>query len=119
MENKVIIVTRHEATLQWLAEQGITGNIIDRVTDASQIAGKVVIGNLPPYLMARAELVKTVSFENLPKDKRGFELTLNEMHEFGAYLETFAVFTGYMTKLVEDFGKETVTKYADYGINQA
>ena len=44
MVRETVIVTRHAGAVAWLAEQGVTGEVIAHVTDNAQIAGKAVIG---------------------------------------------------------------------------
>lgn len=113
-----VIVTRHAATIEWLKQHGIIGTVISHVEDDKQITNKIVYGNLPPSLMAKARVVRTISFPKLPQELRGKELTLQQLYDNEAYLETFVVFRGYMTRLVEDYGKETVTNGADIAISQ-
>lgn len=95
-----VIVTRHKATVLWLKENGITGKVVKRITNPEMLRGKIVIGNLPPYLMAYAKLNKVVSFTVLPESKRGVELTLDDMYRYGAYLKSYVVFTDELAELI-------------------
>ncbi len=76
----MIIVSRHAATVEWLREQGYEGQVIAHIANPEQIAGEIVIGNLPLHLAARAALVGAVEFE-LPAEMRGQELTLEWLRE--------------------------------------
>lgn len=87
----MIIVTRHAAVVEFLAKNGITGDVISHVTDISEISGKDVFGILPIQMAASLNSITTIGFTNLPQEMRGKELTLEQMEEFGAYLETFKV----------------------------
>lgn len=41
---ETIIVSRHSGAVEWLRSQGIVGEMLNHVTDVSQIAGKRVVG---------------------------------------------------------------------------
>lgn len=91
---RVIIVSRHAGTIEWLRERGITGEVIAHVSDPSQVTGKIVVGNLPLHLAAQAFAVAAIDMPNLPAEKRGQDLTPNEMDEFGARLSVYRVTRG-------------------------
>lgn len=86
-----VIVTRHKGLVEWLARHGITGETIDHVSDPAQIRGRRVVGNLPLHLAAEATSITTVDMPDLPADKRGQDLTPEEMDSFGATLARYAV----------------------------
>lgn len=90
---KTIVITRHIAAVQWLAARGIMGEVLEHVDSPEQIRGYHVIGNLPLYLAAEAAQISAVEFPPLPAGKRGQDLTLTEMDEFGAFLATYVVRT--------------------------
>jgi len=88
---KYIVVSRHAGAIEWLRRQGIEGEVITHVTDPSVVAGKVVVGNLPMHLAAAADRVGVIAMPDLPAEKRGVDLTADEMENFGARLEWYAV----------------------------
>jgi len=73
-ERETVIVTRHAGAVAWLAEQGVTGEVIAHVTAPAQITGKVVIGALPLHLAALAAKVGSIDLPNLPAEQRGRDL---------------------------------------------
>jgi len=85
-----VIVTRHQGLVQWLAMRGITGEVIAQATP-DDIKGKDVYGVLPLHLAAKANTVTTVDMPNLPAEKRGQDLTPEEMDQYGAKLTTYIV----------------------------
>ncbi len=84
-------MSRHAGLVEWLRLRGVTGEVIPHVTDPAQIRGKVVYGVLPLNLAAEAAEVWAVDLPNLPAAKRGQELTVEEMDEFGANLSGYKV----------------------------
>lgn len=87
----MIIITRHASMVEFLQKNGIVGEVISHVDNISQIEGKDVFGILPINMAANVNSITTIGFTNLPQEMRGKELTLEQMEEFGAYLETFKV----------------------------
>lgn len=87
-----IIVTRHEALVAWLKQNGITGKVTPHAT-VENVAGNHVIGVLPLHLAAKAAVVTTVSLD-VPENLRGKELSLKEIEACGPCLETFTVLNG-------------------------
>jgi len=85
-----VIVTRHTGLVAWLAQHGISGNVVDHAT-ASDVRGKHVIGALPLHLAALAAKVTVVDMPNLPAEKRGQDLTPDEMDSAGAALKSYQV----------------------------
>jgi CRISPR-associated protein Csx16 len=83
----VIIVSRHAGAVQWLAEQGITGEVSSHVSP-EQVKGKKVYGTVPLNLASMAYSVTTIVMDLAPED-RGKDLTPEEMRQRGARLETF------------------------------
>ncbi len=86
-----IIVSRHRGLVQWLEEQGITGEIISHISDPKQIRGKIVYGVLPIGLAAEADTVVTVELPKLAPELRGKDLSVEEMKAAGARLRAFRV----------------------------
>ena len=84
-----IIVTRHEGAVEWLRQQGITGNVISHATE-SDVAGKDVIGILPLHLAALANSVTAIVMD-LPPEFRGKDITPEQMDACGAKLVKYEV----------------------------
>ena len=92
----VVVVTRHAATLEWLrsrwgTDRVGTWEVISHVLEPAQVAGKIVVGNLPMHLAAKAAYVGVIEMPMLHPDQRGHELTLSEMYEAGARLNFYRV----------------------------
>lgn len=92
-EARLIIVTRHPGAVEWIRRQGLEGEVIPHAT-SEQIRGRVVIGNLPLYLAAEADVVGSIDLPNLPPELRGQDLTPEQMDEAGACLVWYAVGRG-------------------------
>lgn len=86
-----IIITRHAGTVEWLRSHGVTGEVISHVSDPAQVAGKIVFGVLPLHLAAQAHAIVSVDMPNLPAEKRGVDLTPEEMDRFGARMNVYKV----------------------------
>lgn len=86
-----IIVTRHKGLVEWLRRRGIEGEVISHITDPEIIRGRVVYGALPLHLAAEAYLAAAVDMPNLPPEKRGQDLTPEEMDAYGATLTYYSV----------------------------
>ena len=84
-----IIVTRHEGLIEWLKRQGITGEVKASVT-VDDIKGKHVIGALPAHIAQYALYVTSVDY-SCPFEKRGKNLTADELEELGAKLFDYKV----------------------------
>lgn len=89
-----IIVTRHAGAVEWLRQQGITGEVISHVNDPAQIRGRTVIGNLPLHLAAEAMIIGNIDLPNLRPEQRGQDLTAQEMDQAGARLVWYVVGEG-------------------------
>lgn len=92
--SRVVIVSRHAGTIEWLKSHGITGDVIAHVSDPVQIVGKIVVGALPLHLAAQALAVASIDMPDLPADRRGQELTPAEMDAYGARLSVYRVTRG-------------------------
>ena len=87
---KTLIVSRHTATIQWLQNQGVDGEVISHATPEA-VEGAIVYGNIPLHLAALAKIVHMVQIPNLPAEKRGEDLTQSEIVEYGVKLQSFKV----------------------------
>ncbi len=86
---ETIIVTRHPGLIEWLGRQGITGEVKPSVTVAD-IEGKHVIGALPAHIAQHALWVTSVDY-SCPFEKRGKDLTADDLDSFGAKLFDYKV----------------------------
>ncbi len=89
-ELEKVIISRHKGTIEWLARHGITGRVIEHAT-AEDVADKEVYGVLPLHLAAEAKTVVVIDMPGLPADKRGQDLTPEEMDQYGAKLSRYCV----------------------------
>jgi CRISPR-associated protein Csx16 len=87
-----IIVSRHAGAVEWLRSQGIVGDVLSHVGDATQIAGKRVIGALPLHLAVHAAAVGSIDMVLRP-EQRGQDLTAAEMEAAGASIRWYVVAT--------------------------
>jgi putative CRISPR-associated protein (TIGR02620 family) len=85
-----LIVTRHRGLVEWLGRRGITGTVLPQVTP-EDIRGKIVYGVLPLHLAALAAEVVTVDLPGIPADKRGADLSPEEMDACGARISRYTV----------------------------
>ena len=102
---KTVIVTRHNGLLEWLErhhpELTKESEVIETATPEN-VAGRLVVGNLPLALAASARVVYSPTFE-VPPGKRGTELTAEELEELNCHLEPFVVF-----RAPEDYGSANI-----------
>ena len=77
---ETIIVSRHPAQVAYIRSLGYSGVVREHVT-ASDVEGKIVIGNLPMNLASLCVRVGCADMK-IPADKRGCELTLAEVKEY-------------------------------------
>ena len=88
-----VIVTRHTALVHYLNEKGYTNpdtTVLSHVTDTDQIKDKNVVGVLPHSMSCLCKTFSEVPL-NIPADKRGKELTLEDMYEMAGELVTYSV----------------------------
>jgi len=88
-EKETVIVTRHPALVELLAERGINGRVLQHAS-AEDVQGKHVIGVLPLHLAALADRVTVPVLELRPED-RGRELSLKDVRERFRGLKTYVV----------------------------
>jgi CRISPR-associated protein Csx16 len=86
----VVIVSRHQGLVDWLAQRGIVGKVIAHATP-DDVRGKDVIGNLPLHLASVALSVTVVDMPNLPPELRGQDLSPEQMDQVGATLSRYVV----------------------------
>ncbi len=86
----IIIVTSHPNLVKWLAQEGITGAVMEKVT-RQDIKGKVVYGSLPTYLAAEALEYNTIAIPGIENARDTKNVTVNEMNLFGARIETYRI----------------------------
>jgi hypothetical protein len=85
-----VIVTRHAALVEVLAEDyGYVGPVLAHAT-AADVRGKCVVGVLPLHLAAAAESVTEVTL-NLPPELRGKELSVDQVRQHLIGLSTYRV----------------------------
>ena len=91
LKARTVIVSRHAGLVEWLkTRRGVEGNVIAHATEAD-IRGKYVFGNLPMHLAAKTASITTVDMPDLPADKRGVDLTPDEMDTYGAKTATYVI----------------------------
>jgi len=87
---ETIIVTRHPALVEFLAEEhGISGRVVAHATE-EDVAGRHVIGVLPLRLAALALTITEVPL-NVPEEMRGTELTVDDLRNFAGEPVTYNV----------------------------
>jgi len=84
-----IIITKHQGAIDWLAKQGITGDIRTRVK-AEDIENQDVIGALPFYLACLTKSISVISME-IPRENKGKDISCRQMDEYGAKLNKYRV----------------------------
>jgi putative CRISPR-associated protein (TIGR02620 family) len=89
---RTVVVTRHPGLVEFLVERGIIQAGAEVIAHATpeQLTGAHVVGVLPLALASLAEKVTTVELV-LPPEKRGVELTVEEVREFAKEVVTFKV----------------------------
>ncbi len=90
--DRTIIVTTHKGLVEWLARQGITGEVLERVT-GQQVRGARIIGTVPLHLAAEAAEIVIVKLANAPKGlkQERVDLTADELDAAGARLVRYRV----------------------------
>lgn len=84
-----VIVTRHPALVEFLAELGVKGTVVSHANEET-VRGKHVFGVLPMRLAAEAGKFTEVSLL-VPAELRGKELTLEEVKSLNPALTTYKV----------------------------
>lgn len=86
-----VIVSRHQATIEWLRQQvpALADVPVLESATAVDVRGRIVYGNVPLHLAAVAERVVAVEFTGTPP--RGAEYGAAEMEAAGVRLRTYTV----------------------------
>lgn len=88
-----LIVTRHQDLIRLLEERGIVTPDtprIDHTDDIEDVRGKDVIGVVPAKMAIFANTVTEVKL-NIPKERRGLELPLDELRGYAGETSTYEV----------------------------
>lgn len=94
-----VIVSRHPGAVDWLRLRGISGRVVEHATEAD-VRNRVVYGILPFHLAALAKELVMIDVPNIPQDRRGADISAEEMDRYGAKL------THYMVIIVPQTGAE-------------
>lgn len=85
-----VLVTRHEALVEYFKELGIKfDKVISHATE-EDICGNDVYGVLPLHLASLANTVTTVDMD-LPTEMRGKELSLTDIETYFTCMSTYKV----------------------------
>lgn len=89
---ETIIVTRHEALIQYLIEQGVVEEGTKVISHATpeDVNGKHVIGVLPLRLAALTAKVTEVPL-NIPAEMRGKELSIKDVRKYAGEITSYEV----------------------------
>ena len=88
-----VIISRHPATIEWLKRNPSIPKdtpIVIGNASAVDVAGKVVIGNLPLSLASMAKAILAVEFTGTPP--RGMDYSIEDMLMAGATLKGYIVY---------------------------
>lgn len=88
--SKVIIVTRHPGLVEYLKKLNIEGEVVEHAS-AEDVLDNDVIGVLPYHLAALTNTYTAVDIIDLPQDKRGKELSYEELCELNVELNVYDV----------------------------
>jgi len=94
LNSRNIIISRHRGLVEWLRNHGVEGKVIEQATP-DDVKDKVVYGVLPLHLACLADRVITIDMPKLPFDKRGVDLSPEEMDNYGATMTAYAVYKLY------------------------
>lgn len=85
-----VLVTRHEALVEYFSNMGITFDKVITHATAEDVAGNDVYGVLPLHLASLANTVTTVDMD-LPAEMRGKELSLTDIETYFTGMSTYKV----------------------------
>ena len=87
-----LVVSRHKALVDYLKERGYVDESVEVLSYArvEDVQGKHVFGILPYWLASRAEMLTEIMMR-VPQDKRGVELTLDEIRFYATRARTYTV----------------------------
>lgn len=92
MEVQPVVVTRHAALVEYLAELGVVPQgtpVVSHATPAD-VQGRHVYGVLPMHLAAEAALVTEVPLA-LPAELRGQELSMEQVRQYAGKPVTYRI----------------------------
>lgn len=85
-----VLVTRHEALVEYFANMGITFDKVIAHATPEDITGNDVWGVLPLHLASLADTVTTIDM-TLPAEMRGKELSLTDIETYFTGMSTYQV----------------------------
>lgn len=86
----VVIVSRHAGAVEWLRRRGITGRVVEHAYP-EDVRQKIVYGILPFHLAALAKELVMIDTPLIPLERRGGDLSPEEMDRYGAALTHYVV----------------------------
>ena len=86
----IVIVSRHAGAIEWLRRRGITGRVVEHAYP-EDIRQRVVYGILPFHLAALAKELVMIDTPLIPLERRGGDLSPEEMDKYGAALTHYVV----------------------------
>lgn len=89
---KKVVVTRYKSLVEYLKELKLIDEKTEIISHAhvEDVKGKHVLGVLPLWLSSRAEKITEIQLR-LPNEKRGKELTIEEVRFFALAPRTYVV----------------------------
>ena len=95
MDEEILVITRHDALVKLLREKGfITDSqptrIISHISKEEELIDKHVIGVLPLHMACLCASYATVNL-SLPLDKRGKELTIDELRKYYRSFDIYSI----------------------------
>jgi len=87
-----VIITRHQSLVQYILDKGIApiGTPVIPHGGANDVRDKAVIGVLPMHLACLAESVTVIPLD-CPFERRGIELTLEQVQQYAGEPQTYTV----------------------------
>jgi hypothetical protein len=85
-----VLVTRHEALVEYFSNMGITFDKVIAHATAEDVTGNDVYGVLPLHLASLANTVTTVGM-SLPAEMQGKELSLTDIETYFTGMSTYKV----------------------------
>jgi len=87
-----LIITRHATLVEFLKREGLVNSDVKHIAHATKedVKGKHVFGILPLWLACHAEKMTEVQLR-LPAEKRGSELTVDEIEFYYVNPKTYVI----------------------------
>lgn len=85
-----VLVTRHEALIEYFSNMGITFDKVITHATVEDVTGNDIYGVLPLHLASLANTVTTVDMD-LPAEMRGKELSLSDIETYFTGMSTYQV----------------------------